>query len=68
MLFWFRIAIVILRSLFFPARRMTEEATLALRVWPLESEVRFANQAMHPHYLELARWAWAVTSAGERQR
>lgn len=37
-----------------------QETTITLRVWPHESEVSFANQAIYAHYLELARWEWAV--------
>ena len=66
MFFWIRILIVLARACFRPKSGATDETTVSLRVWPHESEVFFANQAIYPHYLELARWDWAVRSGAGR--
>ncbi len=60
--FWIRIFVIILRN--FRAKKQSSLAPnrTILRVWPHESEVSFANQAAYAHYLELARWDWAMKS------
>lgn len=62
MYFWLRILPTILRALFMKKQPFSEVSRVNLRVWPHETEARYANQAAYPQYLELARWEWVLRS------